>query len=363
MIIHQLVKEQHQDIQESVVKNIALDINDPAVQKLAENILQRYGKKSNTAYYGVFRDRDGRGTFPDKFIEYFGSAHKTETNFISLSKEIMSALYIAAQGNAPASGGYIVVTDYEEGQDRFIVIAMIKKRPGITLSEKLIPELLLSLDLDKLNQAAKINFTKFAQYQEASADDKDELNYLSFVSPDSNKSASGYFVNGLGCKKGTASANATKALFLGCKRFFREIPELKPKLHEFTAELEHYLDEKEKAGMPVRLSEIEAKVRNYYPIELADRHDEFSEQFFTQLKAEENEIPHEFSVSRSMLNKLTSIKYKTDNWNIQFDRASLGDKEDAEIYYDKNNQRLVLTQLSGEFKKAIEEQLNENNKN
>lgn len=362
VVIHELRKERHGQILPSNNREKVLIKAPLAVTSLVGNIIERYGKKHNTAQYGVFSEGEGRGTFPDHFQTYYDIQEKSNIDFMALSTHVMSALFESAQYESLATGGYIVVIDYEEGQNRYILIAMIKKRPGITLSDDLTPEELMSLDLDRLNQAARINFSKLSEYLTAPDIEKAELNYLSFVSPAGNSAASGYFIKGLGCQKGTASASATKSLFKECKNFFKDTPELRNKCQDFMNDLEHYLEEKVELGQPVRLSEVDAIARNNFPVDIAERHDEFSESFYEHMSDEEKEIPNEFSVSKSMLEKLVSIKYKTANWNIKFERASLGPTVDAEIYYDQQNGHLVFTQLDESLRNMIEDQLTEFNR-
>jgi len=354
-VIHELVKAQHEDIKPSNIRGSVLDKDDGAVQKLVSDVIEVYGKKNNTAHYGVFKEGEGRGTFPDKFIAY-SSELLGDGIFLELSKEAMKALYSAASNASAASGGYILFVDYTSNSVRYFLIAMIKQKPGITLNN-LTPKELEGLDLNRLNQAARINFSKFLEYQSLSGKGKDELSYLSFVSPHSHTSASGYFISAIGCSHGTASSTATRTLITQAPKFFRNNPILKKNEGEFKISLEQYLAEKAHSGESVKLSELGSLFRKHIPLLDDDEAEALSNQFISYLNAEEQGIPPEFPVHSATLNRLTSIKYKSNNWRIQFDRSALGAGEDAEIFYDTRLNRLVIKDIDGELAELIKDEL------
>lgn len=71
---------------------------------------------------------------------------------------------------------------------------------------------MIHLELNYINQAARVNFNRYKDYLSADAADKNDLNYLSFISKTNGQSAAAYFIAALGCDKGLASAGATRKL-------------------------------------------------------------------------------------------------------------------------------------------------------
>jgi len=200
-VVHALVKEQHKAIQPSIIQKELLEPSDENVVKLVSSIVQIYGSRNNSAHYGVFRQYgDGRGKFPDQANSYISATSSTAEDFLELTKVAMDELYSRAENNSASSGGYMFFADYQSEAGRFLISAMIKKKEGLTLNEELKPELFLQLDLTKLHQAARINFSKYEEYLEASSEQREELVYLSFISPKVGVKVSGYFVTALGCK-------------------------------------------------------------------------------------------------------------------------------------------------------------------
>lgn len=354
-VIHELVKVQHKKIQNSRIINNALDSTDDAVIKTVDDVVKVYGTKSNSAHYGTFKTGQGRGDFPDAFEKYTRKPSVTESEFIELTKEAMKRLYERASGSTASSGGYLLFADYKNSTGRYFLIAMIKLKPGITLSKNLTPEELMHLDLARLNQAARVNFSRLDAYLNAEPKDRFELsNYLSFVSPSSTKTASGYFVTALGCDQGTASSQATTTLINESKKFFRENADLAPKGKAFNADLMAFLEEKAKEQKSVKLVEIEGIVRRFIPSSMSEEADGLVETLLAHLNGEECAVPVEFPVSKSAVHKLTHIRGKTASWDISFDKTALGTSADADIYYNLQNGQIILNNVPDELKVAMQ---------
>ncbi len=357
VVIHALVKEQHQAIQPSQLRETVLDREHDAVGKTVSGVVGIYGTRNNSAHYGIFVITAGRGAFPDKFEEYAKLAKPTDAQFLELTRVAMERMYDKASANHAASGGYLLFADYSNLQGRYFLIAMIKQKPGITLTEKLEPAELMQLDLSKLNQAARISFGKLSAYQAADEDDRQELNYLSFVSPSSTKTASGYFVTALGCSAGAAASQATKTLIREARRFFGQREDLRSLREAFNNSLMEYLKRKEESRESVKLSEIENIARRHIPDHLSDRAEAIADELITHLNSEECSVPVEFPVSSTALKRFTHISGESNSWKMSFDRAALGSDEAAEVYYDRASGKLTLRNVPEKMREFMEEEL------
>lgn len=361
VIIHALVKEQHQSIQPSQFGKKVLDQEHDAVSKVVGGVVGVYGSRDNSAHYGIFRTGEGRGDFPDQITAYSQIAEPMDEQFIELTRVAMERLYDKASANHASSGGYLIFADYSNTQGRYFLIAMIKQKPGITLTEQLEPAELMQLDLSKLNQAARISFGKLSAYLAADEDARQELNYLSFVSPSATKTASGYFVTALGCSEGAAAAQATKTLISETRKFFTERSELRPHTVAFNNSLMEYLkgkdESKELSGKTVKLSEIENIIRRHIPDHLAEEADAIANELITHLNSDRCGVPVEFPVSSSALRRFTHITGESLSWKMTFDREALGTDESAEVYFEKNSGRLILRNIPEKMREAIEEEL------
>lgn len=362
VIVHELIKEKSEDIQDSNYRDAVLNPGNEAVVKLVEGILKVYGTRYNSAHYGVFLTNEGRGAFPDAFEEYKAIEESEDDEFITLTRTAMERLYDKASASHFATGGYIVFSDFTSQNERFFLIAMIKKTPGITLTEELEPEELEQLDLSKLHQAARINFSKLAAYDEAEIEERDGLNYLSFISSASSKSASGYFVTALGCSPGTASGKATDNLLRESKRFFRENDGLKSRGEDFFNDLMDYLGEKEASGESVKLAEVGHVVIRHIPGNMADQSDELLDAYMTRLNSEEVAVPAEFPANKRSLNKHTRITAGGESWKFSFEKNALSSTDPAaDVFYNRDQESITLTRLPAGMIEDILEALDEFN--
>ncbi|CAI8710686.1 nucleoid-associated protein [Pseudomonas chlororaphis] len=355
-VIHELVKTQHKDIQPSIIRKLPLDPNNTTVNKVVNEVTSVYGRKQNSAHYGVFSNSKDRGLFPESFHKYAVLQSTTSDDFMTISRAVMENLFEKAEKITPASGGYLLFSDYEVSGNRFFMIAMIKSREGFRLSANLEPEELLELDLTKLNQAARINIKKYHSHRTIPLPERQEINYLSFVSPSSTQSAAGYFVTALGCAKGTASALATKTLIKESSVFFANTPQISKFKSQFREDLIEYLNKK-KPGDSIRLSEIENLARKYIPSEIKDQADKIAEEFIEYLNGDEHAIPVEFPISHSTLQKFTHVSYKDESLQIKFEKLSFSDDPNASIYFDQKSKKLTFNKLPQALEELLESEL------
>lgn len=357
VVIHELVKDQHQSIQPSNLRSTVLDSANAIVLKLVDSITALYGTRNNSAHYGTFRTGDGSGLFPENFISYTQLTQSEDSHFLSLTQVAMNELYRKAESIHASSGGYILFADYSNTQSRFFIIAMIKQKEGIRLSASLEPEELIELDMSRLYQAARINFGKLSAYLAASEADKQDLSYLSFVSPTVGRTAAGYFVTALGCAPGAASSRATDTLVKESMAFFRNNEILNSSRKRFKDNLLEYLTRKEETGESVKLSEVEEIARPFMPAEEAGQADEIANAFIAHLNSEEHAVPVEFPVNKAALKKHTHISYSADNWDLKFERHALGLTDAAQIYYDRENRRITIRNLPDKLIEKISDEL------
>lgn len=352
-VVHELIKEQHKDIQDSDIRDVVLKKDSPAVSKLVVGATSIYGKKNNAAHYGIFAKKT-ESEFPKDFGSY-AKLPLSEKSFLEITHSAMGELHSAA-GSARArasTGGYILFVDYENAQGRFFLVAMLKKRDGLRLNEKLEPEELIELDLNSLYHAARINFQKLEAHLLASDEEKQELNYLSFLSQSAGRAAAGYFVTALGCAIGTASAAATQNLIKEGVRFFRERPDLHGNRLAFKDDLLRYLEKQRDLGHSVKLSEVEQIACSYFPAAYEGQADDLADEFTGHLNSEAVGVPVEFPIHKGVLDKYTHVLYKADNWQLKFDRNSLGESVDAEIRFVESECKLVINNLSKEAMAVI----------
>lgn len=361
VIVHELIKNKNEDPQPNNTRTSLLSNSNDSVMRLVEGIVSLYGRRNNSARYGVFEGLSTGGTFPPKFEKYLEEDNQTDDFFIDLSIVAMNELFRKAQDQPFATGGFVVFLDYfNENNERFYIVAMTKQKPQVGITD-LEPESLDTIDLNKLHQAARVNYAKYHTYLASDAVGKSELLYLSFVSPKANKDAAGYFIKALGCSAGSTSEKSTTSAVKGSVSFFNDDIDLKPKARELKQALLKKFTDLKKEGVQATLTDIENVARQFFPPEANGRktHDEYANLLHTYLNSEEVGVPYEFTVNAKALKKLTHITYNSAEFKIDFDKAELGSGEDARIQYCDG--KLVINQLPPELRLKITDHLSTSN--
>ena len=335
-IVHELLKEQYMDIDDKKKYNLRtkeLDCNSPIVIKLSQELIQKYGKKYSIVTYGSFdTDKIRRGKFPDAFQKYHSLKRKTKQAFIDLSVLVMNELATKASEIKSSSGGYILFLDYSYNKNSYLVIAMIKQKDALTITDNLNLEELLSIDLSKIHQATRINCTHYSQ---ALASKNDDDLYLSFVSSATDGNTSGYFITALGCQKNTTASKMTKNLIKSSVAFFKNDPEIKKYANDFKDELIKYLtyccEEKQMAT----LEQVISKARHILERSGFQNSNQKADDLLERLNSDSINISAAFNVNKNALNSIVKVKLENDDYTINFTRKLLGTTEAHKIYFDE----------------------------
>lgn len=310
-----------------------LDCNSPIVIKLSQELIQKYGKKYNTVTYSSFdTDKIRRGKFPDAFQKYHSLKRKTKQAFIDLSVLVMNELATKASKIKSSSGGYILFLDYFYDKNSYLVIAMIKQKDALTITDNLNLEELLSIDLSKIHQATRINCTHYSQ---ALASKNDDNFYLSFVSSATDGNTSSYFITALGCQKNTSASKMTKNIIDVSEAFFENDPEIKKYTNDFKDELIKYLtyccDKKQMAT----LEQVISKARLILDLSGFQNSNQKADELLEILNSESVNISAAFNVNKDQLNKMLKVKLENDDYTLNFARKLLGTTEAHKIYFDE----------------------------
>ncbi|MBV4472428.1 nucleoid-associated protein [Pseudomonas siliginis] len=364
-IIHSFKKIAHTDLVSDVVKkDVVLDIQNPALESLVEGINGLIGKEGNSVVYGQFADDGRQGPFPDRFGAYV-EVCGDETEFIELTHLAMDQLVEQARDQTLATGGHILCAQYTSGASDFFLVASIKQRGGIQLDENYVPKAIQEVDLKTVQQAARINFVKFASVTAAAcaaagntvvdAEGAEEVDstYLCFISRGRDSQASDYFISALGCAKGVASGRATKNAIDFVGRFFRSKKELKPFAYKAKEAVVRYLQDRLSDGKSARLDAICHAAIQHVPPDLVDEIAGLKDY----LNEEKHRVPEDFTVNAKSLKEKTRIKGEAASWSLQFERGALGREATSDVYYDEDRKKLTLSNMNQELVELIEKEL------
>ncbi|MCO8164822.1 nucleoid-associated protein [Pseudomonas sp. 21LCFQ010] len=355
-IIHSFKKLAHTDyVSEVVKKTKLLDIENPALESLAKGINGLIGKEGNSVVYGQFSNDGRQGPFPQEF-EAYTSFVDDNKKFLDLSHLAMDQLVDQAGKQVLSTGGHILFAIYESVGEHFFICASMKQKGGIQLDENYVPIEIQEVDLNKVQQAARINLKRFNEIKQLAPENEDseaDKTYLCFISKGRDSQASDYFISALGCAKGVASGRATKNAIDNVGRFFRDRPALRSLSYKAKEAVTKYLESALEAGTPARLDSICHAAISLVSPELVEE----VEGLKDYLNGERNRVPNEFTVNAKALKEKTRIKGEASNWSLQFDKGALGEDPVSDIFYDSTRKKITLSNLSAEMILLIEKEL------
>lgn len=206
-IVHRLSKDAHTQGEGSVELDLA-----PAVLAIDETLM---GVCSDLlALYNRSTDSSGRlGGDPDLhvFPVRLKSYMREEVSFREVSETTVRLIASQMESAPLANGGYALFLRYREARNEFFAVAMLKLKAGAGIKEDLSLLPTLSIDLDKLNEAARINLSRM---------DADEPSYLTFIKGRrKQEDVTAYFRRALACEQYSKTKDQTKALMKAADDF------------------------------------------------------------------------------------------------------------------------------------------------
>lgn len=362
-VIHELVKERGATIARANLREALLDTHKPLVLRLASLLAGLIGRDQGAVYWGQFGDRRREGRFPGAAATF--SRELTEAHFVALTHTAMDELVALSAEEGFATGGFIFFAAYTLRDTDYLLVAMIKERDGIALSDDFEPEEINEVDLSKLHQAARVNLHRYLatiDHQEGETEDEldegvdgeaaaRERTYLCFINRKGRDDVAGYFIKALGCEKGVSSARATKGVIKAVRTYVRKTEAIAAYAPRARQALIDYLDSLAD-GSTVTLDHVVQVVARELPIEQVVHLDGLK----AFLNEEDNQISEDFQVNKRALQAYARIAARTDHWNLNFEINALGVR-DAEIIYDQRRQSLTLTQIPAPMIKKIEDTL------
>lgn len=325
---------------------------------LTEGINSLLGKKGNNVVWGQFGSENREGLVPER-TEIF-TKNINAANFEALTHIALTELVTQASEESFATGGHTLFAYYISDAIPFILIANIKQRDGLRLGPDYIPVNSVDIDMNKVQQACRINLARYSEsllpIDEVDDDDPANIDkdktYLCFISKGRDSEASAYFIKALGCIPGIASTRATSNSIEAIEDFFRENEQLSDFSSQARDNVISYLTKKHSDGEKATLQGLQAAAASAIPAELSDLAEQI-EMLSDVLNSEESRIPEEFTVSKSVLDKKTKIRGKSNRWSAQFDRSALGTSIDNVICYNEIEDKLIFSDVPENMKKII----------
>ncbi|WP_017389866.1 nucleoid-associated protein [Acinetobacter calcoaceticus] len=333
-IIHEIEKSNEKQNSTDLMPKLILDsdqefpLDRPASITFSTRLRTKY--TNSISGYGCI-DKSENSIFQLQLQDY----RDGKIDFIKLSKLHVERLITALSEGQQlkwATGGLIVFLEYLEAGNTYLLITMIKEKTAITFDrDNFNLEELLSIDMEKIHEGARIDIRKWENDQEP---------YVSFIKK-SSKDVSDYFRDSINCDNYTSSTKYTKAVFDALKDYSTdqkwddETKKAKKQLLQ-----DHFVDainKKTDNGEPiVYLKEISVILNQEEP-----------ESFYTYIRQSNIEISDEFQPDRATVRRWKRVTVKSGTINVTFDVA---DYESGNIVLtDEGN--FVISNVSEKAKK------------
>jgi nucleoid-associated protein len=310
-IAHQVMKEQHVTDTTLRLRDVELELNDQ-VYELVDKVRKLYNQRSSKAY-GGFSEHSRFRQEVRRFLE-------DDCTFLDFTRSAMEELKGRISSAPAATGGYMFFARYEQEDEEFFLVVMLKRTGGISFNENLEVLQVHHLDLDTLHLAARVNVSQWEQFAERNR-------YISFVKGRANADVRDYFKLFLGVEEFSESAENTLVLINVVRDYC----------------VQRHFDLQAANAARERVHEYGvAKIRDNSPIQLEDVsrlvNPEAPDDFMAFANAPERSVVGEFHLNRAVFRRLRRYYGKDKYVSISFEGALYGER----VLYDAETDTLRI---------------------
>ena len=172
----------------------------PVDSEISISFVEKLRQKYNVSINGYGCIDNGENSRFYKDLKEYKSG---ELDFIKLTTLLLDRLNTNLKSSPAATGGLVVVIEYEEANKSYLLISMIKEKSAITFDKSSIRlSEILSIDLEKLHEGARIDLKKWEAAEQP---------HISFTKRSRDK-VTDYFTKSIDCLDYTDSKTYTTAI-------------------------------------------------------------------------------------------------------------------------------------------------------
>lgn len=305
---------------------------DDVLRRLCDSLILMYAKAANSN--GTLGVDPRAHRFPVHLRQYVDG----HTAFMPFTREAVGQIAQKMEGSFLASGGYALFLRYRTDSHDFVLVAMLKLKAGagidagtLSLTET------LNIDLTHLNEAARINLTRWQE---------DQQPYLTFIKGATRQAeVSEYFRQALACTSFTDSRHHTEAVLRAAHDFIDGRADLSPqeRREEKTAMRRRLFDCLDSNREEVPLATVAAAVNPSAP-------DDFLEHVRSRPEGDGYNLDERFKPNRSTYLGLKRLHGKMGTVSLSFDVA---DVQAERVRYDAGTDSVILQAPTEPLKKSI----------
>jgi nucleoid-associated protein len=334
--IHHLIKKEKTQGEESVVVKPRTTVlpDDEVLQKLCTELVDMYGQVANSN--GTLGIDPNDHKWPLVLRKYVEGA----LAFMQFTNESTGLIAEEMKNAFLSNGGYALFLRYRADAQDFLLVAMLKIKEGAGVdSETLDLKPTLNIDLAHLNEAARVNLTRWLA---------NEQPHLTFIKGRAKSApVSDYFREALACTNFTDSKYHTEKVIQAAKDFIEAqvwaTPAEKIKANQDMRARLVACFEQSKIDVP--LSTVAAAIN-------PDAPDDFLTFIREKIGADSYNLNDRFAPHRTSYIGLKRVIGKMGSISVAFDVA---DVLAERVKYDPDMDSLILTSPSDELKRIIKE--------
>ncbi|RUO22454.1 nucleoid-associated protein YejK [Aliidiomarina iranensis] len=265
--------------------------------------------------------RDSGEVVPEpEFPKLLADWLSQDTDFVNFSQQVARLLQQELSRYSFAESGFLLLADYQEASERFLLVSFLPVREGVMVQPDLSVNKSAQLDVTKVQLAARINLTEF----QAKADD---FYYVSFIKGKTGRKTAEFFLDFLGCVERVNSKSSTKQLVDTVQAFVKEAEITEEDANNIRKSVFEYCGEQWQRGEQVQMRDLDERLQEQGATSL---------QAFSESKGKE--IPESFPADRSSLRQLVKFQGQGGGLSMAFDQSMLGQR----VVYDVDTDTLTL---------------------
>ena len=255
-----------------------------------------------------------------EFPQLLDAHLQTKVEFVEFSQQVARLLRNELEHYQFLESGFLLLADYQQTGDRFLLVAFLPVKDGVMVSPDLSVDRASQLDVTKIQLAARINLSDYQTQL-------NEGHYISFIKGRTGRKTAEFFLDFLGCAERINAKKQTEQLVESVQELLRDESVSAETAKDLRKDIYEYCGEQWNSGEQVRLSDIDERL----VAKGAPAVTTYSQQ-------QGVELAEEFPAERSSLRKLMKFQGQGGGLSVAFEQDMLGER----VQYDPQTDTLTI---------------------
>lgn len=320
-IIHQFYSSDGQIGLRLAPENLAIDAEVELLLTELTDVFQAKPSKGYARFLTAEDDVDAEQL--SGFADKLGQWYTEQDRYIEFSQEAAQLLLGQFQHYGIVEPGFMLLSQYTDRGQSFLVVAYLPSRDGVTIAPDLSVDRSSQLDLGKVQLAAVINLTEWQE-------EPDSQSYITFIKGRVGRKVSDFFLDFLGCAEGLNAKKQSQQLVNTLQDYAKAEGLDEQQTRDLRQSAYTLCDEQWQQNEPIRVPDLSEQLQQQVPAarSFADFHE-----------SQGSELAQEFPADRTSLRKLVKFQGQGGGLSLGFDQSMLGER----VRYDADTDTLTIT--------------------